>query len=410
MNAYYYAMKLTIVSHKLCWPSTHSPSGYATDGGFPFQMEALSELFEQTTLLVPVGAQSRQTGETPLAGHHLHIVPLPTLMGEGWRRKLAVIPWLAQNRAILWHYIRGADAVHTLIPGDIGTLGLILALLSGKRLLVRHCGNWLAQTTWAERFWKELMERFAGGRRVMLATGGGEQPPSVRNPQIRWIFSTSLRQAELAHYARPRLFPTAPRLIIVCRQEPLKGTEIVIQSLAQLRPHYPSVHLDVVGDGTALPMLKQLTVKLEVANNVTFHGKVGHERVMALLQQADLFMFPTRSSEGFPKSVHEALASGLPVITTRISVLPQLLSQGAGQLVDEATPEAVTRAVQFCLANGRRYEAMSRQALRTAQMYSLEGWRDQIRQYLQLAWGPLTPDMLQGDQSEEFSCSGIVNG
>ena len=61
-------MKLAVFSHKLCWPSAASPSGYATDGGFPLQMQTLSELFDATTLVVPVADHAAVVGEMPLTG------------------------------------------------------------------------------------------------------------------------------------------------------------------------------------------------------------------------------------------------------------------------------------------------------------------------------------------------------
>src|SRR5205823_17011 len=57
------ASRLVVISHKECWPSSQSPTGYATDGGFPFQMQALSELFASTTLLIPSGDVRDQVGE-----------------------------------------------------------------------------------------------------------------------------------------------------------------------------------------------------------------------------------------------------------------------------------------------------------------------------------------------------------
>ena len=110
---------------------------------------------------------------------------------------------------------------------------------------------------------------------------------------------------------------------------------------------------------------------------------------MERLKNSTLFVFPTTSSEGFPKAVLEGLASGLPVIATRVSVLPELLSTGCGILIDEATPENVARAVETALTDSATYRAMSRQAIATASQYSLESWRDTIGGYLQAAWGPL---------------------
>jgi glycosyltransferase involved in cell wall biosynthesis len=115
--------------------------------------------------------------------------------------------------------------------------------------------------------------------------------------------------------------------------------------------------------------------------------------VLQLLQQADVFCYPTAASEGFPKVVLEALACGLPVVTTRVLVLPELLASGCGLLIDEPTPRALADAVAGVAADGDRYRAMSARAVETARRYSLENWRGEIGERLQRAWGPLrAPD------------------
>ncbi|HEY7912481.1 MAG TPA: glycosyltransferase family 4 protein, partial [Blastocatellia bacterium] len=124
-----------------------------------------------------------------------------------------------------------------------------------------------------------------------------------------------------------------------------------------------------------------------LGDRVKFHGKVDHTRLMNLLRRADLFCYPTRASEGFPKVVHEALACGLPVVTTRVSVLPQVIGSGCGVLIEKAAPAEVARAVQYSLEDATRYRAMSAEALETARQYSLEQWRDTIGDMLRTAWG-----------------------
>lgn len=352
-------------------------------------MHALSELFESTTLVVPCSSTGNAVGEVPLTGQNVSITPLTTPSGSGLRRKLNLLVWLARNGPILIREIYRADAVHTPIPSDIGTIGMLLAFILRKPLLVRHCANWHVQSTVAERFWKWFMERFAGGKSVMLATGGATEPPSPRNSAIQWIFSTSMSEKELEAclITRNPPPPERARLIIVCRQEEGKGTEVVINSLPLILKHFPGATLDVVGDGDALVELKNLAANLGVHDRVHFHGKVNHATVLLLLKQADLFCFPT-SSEGFPKAVLEALACGLPVITTRVSVLPQLV-EGCGLLIEDITPVAVAQAVHECLSNAERYVAMSARALTTARRYSLERWRDNIGDLLQTHWGAL---------------------
>jgi glycosyltransferase involved in cell wall biosynthesis len=115
---------------------------------------------------------------------------------------------------------------------------------------------------------------------------------------------------------------------------------------------------------------------------------VNHDRVLAILGSAHIFCFPT-DSEGFPKAVHEALACGLPVITTPVSVLPQLIGDRNGILLNDIQPQTIAQAILDLISDEQRFHEMGRNAQQTAQAYSLEAWRDQIGQKLGQAWGPL---------------------
>ncbi len=384
-------MNLVVISSKRCWHAPSSPSGFTTDGGFPMQMRALSQLFDHTTLVVPCLPTGPDAASTPLVGHNMSVMAMTYPRGRGWRRKLDFPFWLVRNLPVVVRELLRADAIHALIPGDVGTVGMMLAVLLRKPLFVRHCGNWLAPSTSVERFWKWFMETFAGGRNLMLATGGSDRAPSQRNSEVRWIFSTSLTGQQLQECSAGCVPETKrrTRLIITCRQERLKGTALILESLSLLKRDFPEIAFDVVGDGTDLSWFKQRASELQVQDRVRFHGNVDHASVMRLLKEADLFVFPSRSSEGFPKAVLEALACGLPVVTTPVSVLPQLIRRGCGRILEETTPEALAASVKECLEDPVRYQAMSRSALETAQAYSLEGWRDTIGELLTPAWGRL---------------------
>jgi glycosyltransferase involved in cell wall biosynthesis len=351
-------------------------------------MRALSELFDSTVLILPCFTTAKSTGEVPLTGHNLSIAPLTPLLGSGWRRKVKFIFWLVRNAPVLLRELWRADAVHTPIPADVGTVGMLLAFTLRKPLFVRHCGNWFKPVTAAEHFWKWFMETFAGGRNVMLATGGAATAPSRSNRNVRWIFSTSLSEQELDRCAVYRNRPSGGRvrLVIACRQDREKGTGIVLNSLPLILKSHPLATLDVLGDGVALDDLKKLAAKLLVSDRVEFHGKVTHDRLLEVFSGADLFCYPTRASEGFPKVVLEALACGLPVITTRVSVLPELIKSGGGALLDEATPEALAGAVGEVLGDEEAYRQMSARAIETARQYSLERWRDTIGELLSSSW------------------------
>ena len=380
-------MRLVVVSHKVLRRARDG--SYATDGGFPMQMSTIAGLFDRTTVCAPVSDEPARPGDVALAPE-LRVAPVSVPRGSGTLRKLLLPVWFIRSGLTLVREIRRADGVHAPIPGDVGTIGIVVAEVLRKPLFVRHCGNWLAPRTPAEHLWKRYMERRAGGRIVMLATGDGDASPS-RNPAVRWIFSTSLTEDECKRVGRRRTLPSdrGARLAIACRQVEAKGTGVVIEALRVLGDAAPKLSLLVIGDGPDRHQFEAQAAHADVADRVEFTGQVDHEGVLSQLDSVDLFVFPTTSSEGFPKAVAEALALGLPVVATPVSVLPTLLGAGCGVVVDTASPQLVADAIMALLRDPRRYADMSEQALKAATSLTLEGWQAAIQSVLEPAWGPL---------------------
>ncbi|MDH7515007.1 MAG: glycosyltransferase family 4 protein [Bacteroidota bacterium] len=384
-------MRLLVVSHKLCWEDPASPTGYSTDGGFPDQMRALSELMDETTILLPLDGTPHHGGKGMLSGKNFRVIPLPKPRAdEGVKRKLAMIPWTAANIGRIRAFIEQADCVHTPIPGDIGTVGMLAAHAAKKPLFVRYCGNWTVQHTAMERFWRRFMERNAGGRNVMLATGWAPDPPSALNPNIKWIFSTTLTEERLKRQARKRTLPERRplRLITVGRLEKGKGIHRSIAAVRMLADRGVDCVLDIVGDGPQRDMLAAEADRQGVGNRIRFLGRTDREGVFAFLADADLFLFPT-DTEGFPKAVVEAMASGLPVVATPVSALPHVLGRGGGILMRDSSPASIAGSVESCIADPRRYAAMSEKAVETAASYTLERWKQELAEILTSVWGPL---------------------
>lgn len=377
---------LVIFSHKPCWADSASASGFSTDGGFPLQMAAISELFDRTTLVIPRSRSPRPPGLTPLDGKNLDVDPFPEPPGTGWRRKLGWILGSVVRLPRLWHHAGRGDAVHAAVPGDVGFVGLVLALLRRRRIFVRHCGTWGNDATLADRLLHRLLVRVAGERCIVFATGGGEAPPSQENPAIRWIFSTSLSASEVADPATTRR-SEPPRLIHLGRLTAGKNAAATIRALAELRRDRPDLLLDVVGRGPEEERLRALVRDLELEEAVVFHGNLDHDGVMERLRRARVLVFPTQVAEGFPKAVLEALASGVPVVAPRVSVLPHLLRDGGGLLLDDVDPRTVASAVRRLLDDAAEWSRHAEAGPRIARRHTLEAWSDAIRRRLESAWG-----------------------
>jgi len=310
---------------------------------------------------------------------------------------------------MIWHEVKQAESVHAAVPGDVGTIGLLVALFQSKRLFVRHCGTFGEPQTISDHILLWILEHIAGGRNVILATGGSDAPPSKKNPNITWIFSTTLSQAEFEQTpkANPWSLGKPLRLITVCRLAEGKNVQAILRALPVIRDMIPDVHLDVLGDGEYRSALENLVRELRLADAVTFHGNVNHADVLKQLSTSHLFVFPTRVKEGFPKAVLEALACGLPVIATRVSVIPQLLKTGAVFCSMTQTDRMWQMRFRFARATGktRGYEPPCPRSRAGVHPRSLG---ETIGQRLRAAWGTVEVMTARDIVTRLISSSGIA--
>jgi glycosyltransferase involved in cell wall biosynthesis len=322
-------------------------SGYSTVGSFPFQMDAISgcSIKPGSSLW---NASSRPPSLMPIVGCNLSVHPLNEPAGESWRYLLSLLAWLLSSLGKFWHEIKQADVLHIAVPG-LGSVAILLGLLQRKRMFIRHCGTWNQPVTRANHALLWLLEKIADSdRNIVMATGGGEHPPSNKNPHVSWIFSTTLFEEELKDITpiKPWRPGDTLKLITVGRITELKNAAAIVETLPEIMQSYPKIHLRIVGDGPYEDILKKSVQEKDLGAVVEFTGNLDHQGVLDVLRDSHLFVFPTRVKEGFPKAVLEALACGLPVIATCISVIPSLLKNGAGILLDETTSQSIATAVK----------------------------------------------------------------
>jgi len=111
------------------------------------------------------------------------------------------------------------------------------------------------------------------------------------------------------------------RLITTSRLVPKNGVDLVIEAMTQLPEN---VYFDIVGDGFQREILEKRVQELGLQERIIFHGQKEKEDIVRLLQNADVFVRPSRS-EGLGNSFLEAMAVGLPVIATSVGGIPDFL-------------------------------------------------------------------------------------
>ncbi len=106
-----------------------------------------------------------------------------------------------------------------------------------------------------------------------------------------------------------------------------KGINYLIEAVAKLVPKYPQIYLKLMGDGNAREKLEQFVKDSRLEKNVVFLGRIPHEDVLPYYQEASLFVFPSLN-EGMSNAMLEALAVGLPLVSTNTGGASELVTDG----------------------------------------------------------------------------------
>jgi glycosyltransferase involved in cell wall biosynthesis len=129
-----------------------------------------------------------------------------------------------------------------------------------------------------------------------------------------------------------------PVVLFVGRLVEGKRPENAVRALASLRETHPNAALYLCGEGPLKDELLSLAEELGVCEMVTFLGQVPYEKMPAVYHDADVFVLPSRA-EGVPRTIMEAMATGVPVVSSDLQQVRDLVSHG-GYTVDVENYEA----------------------------------------------------------------------
>jgi len=144
------------------------------------------------------------------------------------------------------------------------------------------------------------------------------------------------------------------RLLYVGRLSAAKGLPILLESLVMLKSSHPEIILTVVGDGEDRAELEQMTARLELNDNVKFVGYQSQAKVREYMQETDVFVLPS-FAEGVPVSLMEAMAAGVPVVTTQIAGVSELVENGvSGYIVPPGDSTTLAERIKILLTEPQR--------------------------------------------------------
>lgn len=256
---------------------------------------------------------------------HIHFAAAPATMGVV-AAQVAGLPWsitahrydIAQNNLLGWK-ARGARFLRAIDTPGAEEIRSYLEHRARKKAPV--LGNWHPGQDSGELPWR------------LLVLHMGVPVPDCPAPR---------RDGPLATL----------RLAIAARLVGKKGHSHLLDAMAIAWTHGQEVTLAVFGDGPLEPALRRQAQQLGIADALVWHGATAHQAMLAALVagQFDAAVLPSVSTldgdkEGIPVFLIEAMAAGLPVITTANGGIIELAGNGAGLLVPEGNKQALAAAL-----------------------------------------------------------------
>jgi colanic acid/amylovoran biosynthesis glycosyltransferase len=147
------------------------------------------------------------------------------------------------------------------------------------------------------------------------------------------------------------------RLISVGRLVEKKGFEYAIKAVASILDTCSNISYMIVGDGPLKNTLQDLIDYLHLSNRVSILGPRNQEEILSLLPQSDILLAPSINSrdgdqEGIPVAIMEAMATGLPVLTTTHAGIPELVKDGiCGFVVKQGDVDMLAKRLHQLVAS-----------------------------------------------------------
>lgn len=377
-------MTLGILYHMPFW-QTADGALWESEGSFARYVDSLAPYFDRVVLCVPVFERPPSSGSRVRASN-VSLAPLPYFPGP--RQFYPMLPSI-HRRLRAW--VRQCDAVHLRVPSPAAFFAFRIAQAQRKPVfllvvgdyaaLLKHLGYrgikkalfgaYVGFEEWALRYMTTKALTFANGAAL-------REKHEAQGARVIETKTTTLSEQDIDTRSDTCADPEL-RLLTVSRVDPRKGLRALPALVAGLAGHGINASSTIVGPPIGLigeserDAIEAAAATAGVADRVRLAGPVALDRLMPLYRDYDIFVLPTGPGEGIPRVLLEAMAAGLPVVTTRVSGIASLIAhEENGLLVDEASAEQLTKAIRTLIDKPDLRRRLIAAGYATARAHTLE--------------------------------------
>jgi colanic acid/amylovoran biosynthesis glycosyltransferase len=265
--------------------------------------------------------------------------------GRGFKRLYALAYAIEAAMVVRWMRRRELQHLHVHFGNAAATVGMLVKMLGGAGLSMTIHGP----DEFDDVPGQLLRQKVACADRIVCISQFARSQLMRLTPPSQWHKLQLCRLGvDLSQFGRhPHTSASGPmRLLCVGRLTPAKGQLLLIQACAELRRLDLDFHLTLVGDGPDLARLQEAVRRYGLQEQVRFTGPLNQFQVREELGHADAFVLPSLA-EGIPVVLMEAMASGLPCVSSPVMGIPELLvHERSGLLAAPGDVMALTAQLQ----------------------------------------------------------------
>lgn len=373
---------------------------WEAEGSFARYVDSIAPYFDRVILSVPVFDTPPASGSRVRATN-VTLAPLPYFPGPR-----QFYPKLLSIRSRLRRWVDQCDVIHLRVPSPAAIFAfriaeaqrkpIFLLVVGDYEALLPHLGyrgikkflfsRYVAFEEWALRYMTTRALTFANGAslRAKHERDGGT---------VHETKTTTLSLADLSTRTDTCGGPQI-RVLCVSRIDPRKGLRSLPEVISGLVAAGHNVTLDVVGPTIGLigeserDAIVDEAKRCGVADRVNLAGPVALDHLMPLYRDFDLFVLPTRPGEGIPRVLMEAMAGGLPIVTTDVSGISSLIENGEnGLLVPEGSSPAMVDALRSLITTPSLRQRLIAGGYATARAHTLERQAASLMQTVSREYG-----------------------
>lgn len=264
----------------------------------------------------------------------------------GMRAVFRLLPYLIR----LWRCAGDVQLFHVMANSGwswhlFAAPAIRIARLRGVPVLVNYRGGEAA--AFLERS-ASSVRRTLGGSSLLAVPSGFLREVFARHDIASEVLPNVVDLSRFRFADRKRR--DAPHAVVTRNLEAVYDIATALQAFVHVRNAFPEARLSIAGEGPERESLSALAASLGIAESVRFTGRLDRDQVAALYRDADVMLNPSRA-DNMPNSVLEALACGLPVVSTRVGGVPHIVRDGVSALLvaagdHEAMAEALLRVLR----------------------------------------------------------------